>query len=266
MRDELGNRMKRNYENVSKTYLTRRMPVIVRLDGKAFHSFTRNFEKPFDDTLSNAMQRTMEYLCKNVEGCVFGYTQSDEISLLLVDYKNLNTDAWFNYAVQKCVSVVSSMATMAFNKFFSENVDMFCENHTVSEFNPTEGFVMHFDTIENEEMYGNYNASLAKGALFDARIFNIPKEEVVNYFVWRQNDCIRNAINSIGQKYYSSNELSHKSTEDIKNMLSENGIMVDSYYEKYRNGLIYMKNGRCWEFFTFQIKQNRKCVEGLFTF
>ena len=122
MHDELGSRLKHNYENVSKTFLTRRMPVVIRIDGKAFHTFTRGLKKPFDEILHKSMEKTMEYLCKNIQGCVFGYTQSDEISLLLVDYKNLNTDAWFNYSVQKCVSIASSMATMSFNKAFAEEV------------------------------------------------------------------------------------------------------------------------------------------------
>ena len=260
MRDELGNRLKRNYENVSKTYLTRRMPVIIRLDGKAFHTFTRGFEKPFDGVLSNAMQKTTEYLCKNVEGCVLGYTQSDEISLLLVDYKNLNTEAWFNYAVQKCVSVVASMATFAFNKFFEECMnDFYNENVKKDMFNCD-----YFDS-GCEELYNTYLKALNRGGLFDARIFNIPKEEVVNYFVWRQNDCIRNAINSVGQKYFSNNELSNKSTADVKNMLTDNGICVDSYDDRYLIGLVCMKTD-FWKFDTFQFKQNRKCVEGLFMF
>ncbi len=260
MRDELGNRMKRNYENVSKTYLTRRMPVIIRLDGKAFHTFTRGFEKPFDGVLSNTMKKTMEYLCKNVEGCVLGYTQSDEISLLLVDYKNLNTEAWFNYAVQKCVSVVSSMATFAFNKFFLESVNDFYKQNVKKD-------MFNCDYLDSgyEDLHNAYLRALNKGGLFDARIFNIPKEEVVNYFVWRQNDCVRNAINAVGQKYFSNNELSHKSTADIKIMLNDYGIVVDSYDERYLNGLICMK-GSSWDFFTFQFRQNRKCVEGLFIF
>jgi tRNA(His) 5'-end guanylyltransferase len=230
------------------------MPVIIRLDGKAFHTFTRGFEKPFDGVLSNTMQKTMEYLCKNVEGCVLGYTQSDEISLLLVDYKNLNTEAWFNYAVQKCVSIVASMATFAFNKYFPQII-----REHLGE------FFEDIDSDEDEKYLDVLDKAMERGAMFDARIFNIPKEEVVNYFVWRQNDCIRNAVNSIGQKYFSNKVLLHKSTADIKNMLSDNGISVDSYDEKYMNGLICMKKDS-WKFDTFQFKQNRKCVEGLFMF
>ena len=102
--DNLGDRMK-TYENVTRTYLTRRTPVIIRIDGKAFRSFTRGFEKPFDSVLVEAMQQTMKYLCENIEGCVLGYTQSDEITLVLCDYKKLTSQAWFDNYIQKICSV-----------------------------------------------------------------------------------------------------------------------------------------------------------------
>ena len=102
-KDKLGTRMKEFYEQVPKTRLMRRCPVILRIDGKAFHTFTKGFQRPFDDVLIKTMQDTMKYLCENIQGCVFGYTQSDEISLVLVDYKKLNSSAWFDYEVQKNV-------------------------------------------------------------------------------------------------------------------------------------------------------------------
>lgn len=111
-RDDLGDRMKDYYESRSKTRLTRRMPVIIRLDGKAFHTFTKGFKKPFDMIMVKAMQETMKYLCENIQGCVLGYTQSDEITLVLVDYNKLDTGAWFDYDVQKLCSVSASMATL----------------------------------------------------------------------------------------------------------------------------------------------------------
>ena len=92
--NDLDIRMKEFYEFIPKTKLMRRTPVILRIDGKAFHTFTRGFQKPFDEILIKSMQETMKYLCENIQGCVLGYTQSDEISLLLVDYKNLNSSAW----------------------------------------------------------------------------------------------------------------------------------------------------------------------------
>ena len=124
VRDDLGTRMKEYYENVYRFGLTRRTPVAIRIDGKAFHTFTRGFQKPFDDVLVRSMQRTMKYLCENIQGCKLGYTQSDEITLILTDYDTLTTDAWFGYELQKMCSIAASMATMAFNKFFDEEVDM----------------------------------------------------------------------------------------------------------------------------------------------
>lgn len=120
----LAKRMKK-YEAVPKNTLMRRTPVIIRVDGRAFHTFTKGFQKPFDDVLMRVMQDTMKYLCENIQGCVFGYTQSDEITLILIDYKKLNSEAWFDYEVQKMCSIVASMATMAFNRFFMYEYEEF---------------------------------------------------------------------------------------------------------------------------------------------
>ena len=184
VKDELGTRMKEFYESVPKTRLVRRMPVAIRLDGKAFHTFTRGFEKPFDEVLGKSMRETMKYLCENIQGCVLGYTQSDEITLILVDYQNLNSCAWFDYEVQKMCSISASMATMAFNKFFTKNVNYFEMTHE------------HDDTI-NEYCTTLVNAA-EKGAMFDARCFNIPKEEVCNLIYWRHLDATRNSIQMVG--------------------------------------------------------------------
>ena len=122
--DDLGTRMKTFYEQVPKFNLYRRTPVAIRLDGRAFHTFTRDFQEPYDEVFSNAMIKTMDYLCRSIQGCVFGYTQSDEITLILIDYQTFETEAFFNYEVQKLCSISASMATMAFNKFFEEEVDL----------------------------------------------------------------------------------------------------------------------------------------------
>ena len=126
--DDLGVRMKTFYEQIPKTKLMRRCPVAIRIDGKAFHTFTRGFHKPFDEVLIKSMQETMKYLCENIQGCVLGYTQSDEITLILVDYKKLTSSAWFDYEVQKICSIAASMATMAFNRIFTEKVKEFIYN------------------------------------------------------------------------------------------------------------------------------------------
>ena len=127
-KDSLGDRMK-EYEYVTRNYLTRKLPVIIRIDGKAFHSFTRGFKKPFDEIFVKSMQETTKYLCENVQGCVLGYTQSDEITLVLVDYQNREASAWFDNNIQKMVSVSASMATMAFNRFFVNNCHQWFEDN-----------------------------------------------------------------------------------------------------------------------------------------
>lgn len=252
MNDELGNRMKSNYEDVTRYYLSRRTPVIIRLDGKAFHTFTKGFDKPFDSILVEAMQYTTEQLCKNVQGCVFGYCQSDEISLLLVDYKKLNSDAWFGYNIQKCSSIVSSLATNYFNSYLLD-----C--------------ITNFKSFEQAEEANFLSNKLFK-ASFDARIFNIPKEEVVNYFIWRQNDCIRNAINSIGQYYFSHKDLQYKNVSQIKEMLVNNGINEEDYSGFCRFGSAIIKdckvNGKEeWLVVVSPIfKENRNFINKTFIF
>ena len=225
VKDELGMRMKEFYEEVPKTRLVRRMPVAIRIDGKAFHTFTRGFQKPFDEILVKSMQDTMKYLCENIQGCVLGYTQSDEITIILVDYQNLNSCAWFDYEVQKVCSIASSMATMAFNKFFTKNVNYFEMTHE------------HDDTI-NEYCTTLVNAA-EKGAMFDARCFNIPKEEVCNLIYWRQLDATRNSIQMVGQANFSHKELQKKSCNMIQEMLfAEKGINWNDYPT-------YLKRGSC---------------------
>lgn len=191
--DELGTRMKEFYESVPKTKLMRRTPVAIRIDGKAFHTFTRGFSKPFDDVLISAMQDTMKYLCKNIQGCVLGYTQSDEITLILVDYKRLNSSAWFDYEVQKMCSIAASMATMAFNKAFSRAI-----NEEVIKW--ATGLTPQSVEIqrEHQKYIETLRAAETKGAMFDARCFNIPKEEVTNLVYWRQLDATRNSIQMVG--------------------------------------------------------------------
>jgi len=196
-KSDLGNRMKA-YENVSRNFLIKRMPVIIRLDGKAFHSFTKGFERPFDYIFLNTMQDTMKYLCENIQGCVLGYTQSDEITLVLIDYKRLNSSAWFDNNIQKMCSVSASMATMAFNKNFELNVksSLFKKE--------TETYLKKVGT-----------------ATFDSRVFNVPKEDVCNCLIWRQQDATRNSIQSVGQANFSQKELHKKSCNVIQDMLME---------------------------------------------
>lgn len=225
-KDSLGDRMKENYENRSKTYLVRRMPVIVRIDGKAFRTFTKGLKKPYDPIFHNAMNATMKYLCENIQGCKFGYTQSDEITLLLTDFDALTTDAWFDYSVQKICSVSASMATMAFNYYFQKFVDEAynCNDWTTS---PYWG-----KSIDKDE-FGYF-----KMAMFDSRCFNIPKEEVINCFIWRQQDATRNAVSMLGQCHFSHKELQGKSRNDIQDMLmTQKGINFNDMPVEFKRGV-----------------------------
>lgn len=208
--DSLGDRIKK-YESVSKNFLTRRTPVIIRLDGKAFHTFCKNFTKPYDDKLIQLMSETTEYLVDNIQGAVFGYTQSDEISILLRDYDTINTCGWFDYNIQKIVSVASSLATGFFN--------------------------------------ANSGAVLQRGSLplafFDCRAFNVPKEDVCNAFIWRQNDATRNSIQSFGQHY-----IGHKKCQNLNNTQVQDKLMEldppinwNDAKTSWKRGVCYTKNG-----------------------
>lgn len=229
-KDSLGDRMKENYENRAKTYLVRRMPVIIRLDGKAFHTFTKGFQKPYDEILHNTMNATMKYLCENIQGCKFGYTQSDEITLLLTDYDTLDTDAWFDNGVQKICSVSASMATVAFNRVLRDSLNRFGSEN--------------FDKLDNALV--EYITTIFKKldrAMFDSRCFNIPEDEVVNCFIWRQQDATRNAIQMLGQCNFSHKELNGKSCNAIQDMLMEQKqINFNDMPTAFKRGVCCYKN------------------------
>lgn len=211
MKDNLGDRMK-CYENVSRIHLTRRTPVIIRLDGKAFHTFTKGLQKPFDSILMETMWETAKYLCSNVQGCKIAYTQSDEISLLLTDYENINTCAWFENNIQKIASVSASMATLAFNKTYRNLV----------ESKITLPASLDFMSDENQKhylkLYNIYHSKIDK-AIFDSRVFIVPKEEVCNYFIWRENDCSKNSIQMVCQSNFSHKDLQQQDCNQLKEKL-----------------------------------------------
>jgi tRNA(His) 5'-end guanylyltransferase len=191
----------KEYEYVERKYLTKRVPVIIRIDGKAFHTYTRGMDNPFDSNFHNTMIHTARYLCENIQGCMLAYTQSDEISLLLTDYKTIKTEPWFDYNVQKLTSVSASLATARFNSIIP---------------------------VENNGL-----------AMFDSRVFNLPKDEVCNYFLWRQRDAERNSIQSLGQEYFSHKQLQGKSNSDVQDMLM---LEMDVNWNELRT---WKKRGSC---------------------
>lgn len=227
----IGDRMKNNYENITRYYLTRRMPVIIRVDGRSFHTFTKGFKKPFDDILVKTMQDTMKYLCENIQGCVLGYTQSDEISLVLTDYAELTTDAWFGNNLQKMCSISASMATLAFNKAFTRNISK-----------QSKRFYTEYLEEKDASYIETLEIAMSKGAMFDSRVFTIPKEEVCNALIWRQQDATRNSIQSVGQANFSQKELHGKSCNDIQDMLMlQKGINWNDYSTTLKRGSCCIK-------------------------
>lgn len=236
--DNLGDRMK-GYEGVSRNFLTRRVPAIIRLDGKAFHTFTKGMKKPFDSVLTQTMQETMKYLCENIQGCVLGYTQSDEITLVLTDYATIQTDAWFGYNIQKMCSISASMATSVFNKVFYRSIDNYFNQEDILS-------TMFGENSESKDRLRQYadtlKNALAKGALFDSRAFSIPKEEVCNCLIWRQQDATRNSIEAVGQANFSHHELHKKTCNMIQEMLwSQRGINWNDFPTELKRGSCCVK-------------------------
>lgn len=221
--DSLGLRMK-GYEAVTQSMLLRRTPVIIRIDGRAFHTFTKKLidvdpsngltdldpslqETPFSIKLHDVMLATASILFNTVQGCVFAYTQSDEISLLLRDWDTHETQSWFGSNVQKIVSISASIATAAFNYSYDRNIQA----------------PKNFSDL----------------AQFDSRVYNVPFEEVANYFIWRQQDCSRNSIQMFGHFYFSQKQMHQKNNSEVQDML------MAGWNVNWNDFPTWMKRGSC---------------------
>lgn len=202
---QMGDRFKR-YESVSAHSLLSRTPVIIRIDGKAFHTFTKHIirhdpscmESPFSKHFRDAMVHTTRMLVHEVQGCTLGYCQSDEISLLLNDWSNLETQAWFDNKLLKICSVSASMATAYFNAYIRQHNDPFIPP-----------------------------------AMFDSRAFNVPMNDVRNYFRWRQQDAIRNSVQMAGQFWLSHKAIQGMSNVKVVEALADLGVDMDQQSSPY---------------------------------
>lgn len=201
IKDSLGDRCKR-YENASRYSLPERMPVILRLDACNFHSYTKNCERPVDKNLVSCMDDTAKFLCKNIQGAQLAYVQSDEISLLLVNYKNHDSHSWFENDLSKMCSVASGMASAYF-------------------------------TSISDRIFGKI-----KLATFDCRGFVVPREDVCNVFLWRQQDATRNSVQMLARTLYSHKELHLKNNSELQEMCFKKGI-------NWNNCPTSQKRGRC---------------------
>lgn len=224
MKDPLGDRMKDFYEDRTRYKLARRTNTIIRIDGKAFHTYTKGLERPFDQGLMEDMNKTAEYLCQNIQGAKFGYVQSDEISILITDYDDIDTHAWFDANLQKMASIAASLATAKFNQL---RMARFANGLKFGRRYGEESYIIESE-IENFKL-----------AMFDARIFQIPyQEEVINYFIWRQQDATRNSISSVAQSLYSAKELHGKKTSDMQEMIFQKGINWNDFTPREKRGSI----------------------------
>lgn len=208
--DGLGDRMKR-YEAIPKLALMRKTPVIVRVDGKAFHTLTKHLEKPVDQRFADCMTETAKYLCDHTPGCQLAYVQSDEISLLLHDYETVYTEPYFGNDQQKLVTTTAAQASVAF-----------CAAHMIA-----------------------LGAPPTKDLpTFDSRAFNLPREEVCNYFIWRQQDATRNSIQSLARAHFSHHSLQGLTSEQLQGkLLKEKGINWNNCPTPQKRGVCLIR----WE-------------------
>ena len=236
---EFDKRMQ-NYKYTSDQSLMRRTPVIIQIDGMHFHTFTKGLDKPFDEILVRSMQDTTKYLCENIQGCVLAYTQSDEINLLLIDYQKLDSQAWFDNRIQKLTSAAASLATLEFNRRFAERVRIM-RTMVLHENHPDNSNEKTHETVKYLKKFG----ATKNGATFAACAFNLPQDEVTNFFYWRQQDAIRNSIQMVGQANFSHTELQHKSCEDIKQMLRDKSEATRGTIKPWGDYPMFLQRGTC---------------------
>ena len=199
-KDSFGDRMK-FYEKRNSIDLITKQPIIIRLDGKSFHTFTKGLEKPFSINLTIALNYATKKLIENIDNIKFAYLQSDEISLLLCDWDKDSTEPYCKNTKSKLESLSASIFTYYFNEKFKE---LYPENNKI-------GF-------------------------FDSRAFTLPFTEVDNYFIWRQQDCIKNAISMIAYSKYSAKQLQNLSTTDRLNKLLTDGFILSNIPKFFLNG------------------------------
>lgn len=204
----LGNRIKQ-YENLYDQKIVPKMPAIIRIDGKAFHTYTKNLTKPWDFALIDAMNSTAKKLCSMIQCAQFSYIQSDEISILLIDWKKYSTNQWFDGRISKICSVGASIATAYFNIKMQK---------------------------KKKEL-----------ALFDSRVFSIPEHDVVNYFIWRQQDAVRNSIQSLAHAHFGHKQIQGLNTNELQEKLfKERNINWNNIDTKLKRGTCVVYESNKW--------------------
>lgn len=210
------------YRSLTDYRLLPNSNILVMLDGKNFSKLVKNnFEKPFDDCFIRMMNETAKFLCENVQGCKFAYVQSDEISLLITDYDTPETDMLFGGRLCKIQSILASLATSEFNRWFTIwNLNKCYDNVSVGEF-----------------------ISKMKMAQFDCKAWVVPNvNDVFSYFLYRQLDCIKNSKQQTAQTYIPHKELLGKNADEQIAMCIDRCIVDWNMFEdKYKYGRFIAK-------------------------
>jgi tRNA(His) 5'-end guanylyltransferase len=209
--DALSIRMKA-YEHTTRQIMPRRSYTITRVDGRAFRTLLRNAQSPVDYHVLDLMGEVARSLCMDISGAVLGYVQSDEVSVLSTDFDTVRTQPHFGGVVQKLASTAAATATAAWHQ-------------ALNDMSPPEWC----------------------GATFDGRVFQIPDQvEVVNYFLWRQRDAKRNALQLVARHYASHAELQGMNTDRIHRLLAENHILFGDFPESVRRGRYVFRLNDGW--------------------
>lgn len=218
MTDTLGDRIKR-YERVSNPKLLPRSPIFIRIDGKSFHTFTRGFEKPFSMTLVETMVKAAQATARQMSGFKLGYVQSDEATFMLTDTDTLTTQGWFDYELNKVVSISASAFTAHFNRIWDAQ----------------------FSTNVNDD---NYIPNQQPPAMFDSRAFNVPEDDAPNVFIWRQRDWQRNSLQMLTREYFSHKECEGKKMADMHEMLYTKNLNWAYLMPQLKEGTWILPDGR----------------------
>ena len=253
----INDRMKNNYEKATKFYLTKRMPTIIRVDMCGAKKFTEKMFKPFDSIFISCMHYAMRKTAKNIQNCKFAYTQSDEISFFLRDYDNLTTEQWRNGNIQKMASIAASLATFYFNQIYTEILHEFRQVFLNTENQMLEDELKYlckdWDIDYNKIIKDDFNkfsdaycgfdgSMLNKQAIFDGRVFTIPKEEVCNYFIARMQDASRNSIYMTAFSQFSHKELQGLNGSQLQDKLfNEKGINWNDLPTFEKRGMCYYR-------------------------
>lgn len=195
------------------------LPVIARMDGRCFHSLTKRMKRPFDREFRGLMQAVTVSLVKET-GARTGYTQSDEITLIFYS-DNYDSQIFFGGKVFKMTSMLAAMTSVYFNQ----------------------AFTVFFPTRDEPD------------ALFDCRVWQVPtQQEATNVLVWREQDAIRNSIQSVAQAHFSHKQLNGVDCPGMLTMLAEKGITWDDYPDMFKRGVYVQRSVETRRFTTDEIE------------